>query len=186
MISNTDLKGAAVPAPIVAGAGDRPAALEFDLVHHLPGRLRLRSAVLKGNTFASEEARRHLAQIDGVTSVRANPATGSVLTGIEHASETEPSRVLSCSRRARSGPPNKGNHTLVEGAAWDGDSALRTHRRTSRKSKRAHDKTARKAAELTVPRRWLRAECFFKERLGTDSIPQHPSGRWRWHCWTIC
>jgi copper chaperone CopZ len=79
MISNTDLKGAAVPAPIVAGAGDRPAALEFDLVHHLPGRLRLRSAVLKGNTFASEEARRHLAQIDGVTSVRANPATGSVL-----------------------------------------------------------------------------------------------------------
>ena len=47
MISNTDLKGTAVPAPIVAGAGDRPAALEFDLVHHLPGRLRLRSAVLK-------------------------------------------------------------------------------------------------------------------------------------------
>jgi copper chaperone CopZ len=79
MISNTDLKGAAVPAPIVAGAGDRPAALQFDLAHHLPGRLRLRSAVLKGNALASEEARRHLAQIDGVTSAQANPSTGSVL-----------------------------------------------------------------------------------------------------------
>jgi len=79
MISNTDLKGAAVPAPIVAGAGDRSTALEFDLAHHLPGRLRLRSAVLKGNAFAIEEARHHLAQIDGVTSVKANPSTGSVL-----------------------------------------------------------------------------------------------------------
>ena len=47
MISNTDLRGAAVPGPILAGAWDSPAALEFYLVHHLPGRLRLRSAVLK-------------------------------------------------------------------------------------------------------------------------------------------
>ena len=63
MISNTDLKGAGVPAPIVAGAGDRLAALEFDLAHHVPGRLRLRSAALKGKVRASEQARRHLAQI---------------------------------------------------------------------------------------------------------------------------
>ena len=67
MISNTDLRGAAVPGPILAGAWDSPAALEFYLVNHLPGRLRLRSAVLKGNALASEEARRHLAHIDGVT-----------------------------------------------------------------------------------------------------------------------
>ena len=67
MISNTDLRGAAVPGPILAGAWESPAALEFYLVHHLPGRLRLRSAVLKGNALASEEARRHLARIDGVT-----------------------------------------------------------------------------------------------------------------------
>ena len=68
-----------MPGPIVAGAEARTVALEFDLAHHLPGRLRLRSAVLKGNALASEEARRHLAQIDGVTSARANPLTGSVL-----------------------------------------------------------------------------------------------------------
>ena len=67
MISNTDLRGAAVPGPILAGAWDSPAALEFYLAYHLPGRLRLRSAVLKGNALASEEARRHLAHIDGVT-----------------------------------------------------------------------------------------------------------------------
>jgi copper chaperone CopZ len=35
--------------------------------------------MLKGNVLASEEARRHLAQIDGVTSARANPSTGSIL-----------------------------------------------------------------------------------------------------------
>jgi len=79
MISNADFKGATVFAPIVAGAGDRPAALQVDLAHHLPGRLRFRSADLKGNARASEEARRGLAQIAGVTSVTVNPSTGSIL-----------------------------------------------------------------------------------------------------------
>ena len=79
MISNTDLKGASVFAPNVVGAGDCPSALHFDLAHHLPGRLRLRSALFKGNARASEEAQRHLAEITGVRSARANPLTGSVL-----------------------------------------------------------------------------------------------------------
>jgi hypothetical protein len=79
MITKNDRKGTAVPAPIVTGAGESPATFEFDIAHHVPGRLRLRSAALKRNVCASEEARRHLAQIEGVTSVRANPATGSVL-----------------------------------------------------------------------------------------------------------
>ena len=79
MISNTDMKGAAVLAPIAAAAGDRPAAFEFALAHQIPGRLRLRSAALKGNASASEEARRQLAQIRGVTATSANPTTGSVL-----------------------------------------------------------------------------------------------------------
>jgi len=79
MISNLDVKGAAVSAPIVAGVGGRPTALEVDLAHHLPGRLRLRSAVLRGDARASEEARRHLAEISGVRSASINPSTGSVL-----------------------------------------------------------------------------------------------------------
>lgn len=83
MISNTDLKGAAAPAPIAAGAGDRPATFEFDLAHHVPGRVRLRSAALKGDVRACEQARHHLAQIGGVKKASANPITGSVLLQYE-------------------------------------------------------------------------------------------------------
>jgi copper chaperone CopZ len=79
MISNLDLKGAAVSAPIAAGAGHGPSAAQVDLAHHLPGRLRFRSALLRGNARASEETQRHLAEISGVTSAKANPTTGSVL-----------------------------------------------------------------------------------------------------------
>jgi hypothetical protein len=79
MISKNDLKGAAVSARNVVGAGDCPAIVKLDLVHHLPGRLRLRSAELKGNARAGEEARHRLAAVEGVTSVQANPCTGSLL-----------------------------------------------------------------------------------------------------------
>jgi hypothetical protein len=65
MISNTDMKGAAVRAPIVAAAGDRPAAFEFAPAHHVPGRLRLRSGALKGDAAASEQAQHQLAQFAG-------------------------------------------------------------------------------------------------------------------------
>jgi hypothetical protein len=65
--------------PAVVGAGDCPSALHVYLVHHLPGRLRLRSALLKGNARASEETQRHLAEIGGIRSASANPLTGSVL-----------------------------------------------------------------------------------------------------------
>jgi hypothetical protein len=91
MISNTDMKGAAVRVPIAATAGDCPAAFEFALAHHVPGRLRLRSAALKGDASASEQARHQLAQIRGVTATSANPITGSVLL------EYDPS-VLSAGR----------------------------------------------------------------------------------------
>ena len=79
MISNTDLKAAGALAPIAARAGESPTGFEFDVAHHVPGRLRLRSAALKGNDRACEQARRHLAQIGGVKEAGANPATGSVL-----------------------------------------------------------------------------------------------------------
>ena len=93
MISNLDVKGAAVSAPIVAGVGGCPTTLEFDLAHHLPGRLRLRSAVLKGNLRASEEVRRNLAQIGGVSPASVNPITGSVL--LEYDPEViPPSKVV--------------------------------------------------------------------------------------------
>jgi hypothetical protein len=53
--------------------------VQVDLAHHVPGRLRFRSALLKGNARASEQTQRYLAEIRGATSARANPTTGSVL-----------------------------------------------------------------------------------------------------------
>jgi hypothetical protein len=45
-------------APIVTGVGESPSTFKFDIAHHVPGRMRIRSAALKGNVCASEDARR--------------------------------------------------------------------------------------------------------------------------------
>jgi hypothetical protein len=76
MLKHLFLNGAAVADD---GRDDRAAAFEVSLVHHLPGRLRLRSAALKGNARAGENARELLAEIAGLRSVTANPQTGSLL-----------------------------------------------------------------------------------------------------------
>jgi hypothetical protein len=93
MISNIDLSGAYVGAPIFADGRDRPPVLEIDVAHYLPGRLRLRSARLKGNARAGEEARFHLAQLAGVTSTKANASTGSLLVEYDRA-VTSPGKVI--------------------------------------------------------------------------------------------
>lgn len=62
-----------------AGRDDHAAAFTASFVHHLPGRLRLRSAALKDNTRAGEEAKGRLVDIAGIRSVMANPKTGSLL-----------------------------------------------------------------------------------------------------------
>ncbi|TVR82488.1 MAG: heavy-metal-associated domain-containing protein [Rhodospirillales bacterium] len=47
-------------------------------VHHVPGRLRIRTAAIKRRPDAAERARRQLAAIDGVTAADANALTGSL------------------------------------------------------------------------------------------------------------
>ena len=80
MINNTTArKVAAVPADIAGRDQAYPVGFALDLVHQLPGRLRLRSVTLKRDARAIEERRRRLAEISGVTSVEANPSTGSLL-----------------------------------------------------------------------------------------------------------
>ena len=77
MINTTALRGAAFSSN---NAGRNEVCLaSFEIVHHVPGRLRLRSAAMKGNAPASENVRQQLAEIEGVTSVSANPHTGSFL-----------------------------------------------------------------------------------------------------------
>jgi|HubBroStandDraft_6_1064221.scaffolds.fasta_scaffold163678_2 hypothetical protein len=92
MIENIELKGVAV-AQNVAEAEDRAPAFPINLVHHIPGRLRFRSAALKGAPRAGEIARARLNRIKGVTSVAANPITGSLLVEYDLATLT-PTRVI--------------------------------------------------------------------------------------------
>jgi hypothetical protein len=79
MLNIIDVNEAAAFAPSLAFRDDDSAALNAALVHHLPGRLRLRSAVLKGDPQVAAKAKWRLGQIRGVTSVTANPCTGSLL-----------------------------------------------------------------------------------------------------------
>jgi hypothetical protein len=47
-------------------------------LHHVPGRLRVRSPRVKRNAALAEAARRELGQVAGVTGVRVNEVTGSI------------------------------------------------------------------------------------------------------------
>ena len=92
MIENIEQKGAAV-AQNVAEAEDRVPAFPINLVHHIRGRLRFRSAALKGAPRAGEIARARLSRIKGVTAVAANPITGSLLVEYDPAT-LAPTRVI--------------------------------------------------------------------------------------------
>jgi hypothetical protein len=80
MINTTVLKTAprgAAPANPVKARVEAP--IRTEIVHHVPGRLRLRSVSLYGNVRASVAARRRLRHVDGVTAVTVNPCIGSLL-----------------------------------------------------------------------------------------------------------
>ncbi len=51
----------------------------FQVVHALPGRVRLKVAKVKGNPELAQKAREKLAAVPGIRQVEANPLTGSVL-----------------------------------------------------------------------------------------------------------
>ena len=48
-------------------------------IHHVPGRMRVRSPRIKGNTENAERLRQTLVQLIGVTGIETNPVTGSVV-----------------------------------------------------------------------------------------------------------
>jgi hypothetical protein len=48
-------------------------------IHHIPGRLRVRSAAIKKNETSAQALRRLLATTEGVTSTQVNTLTGSVV-----------------------------------------------------------------------------------------------------------
>lgn len=48
-------------------------------IHHVPGRLRIKSPHLKRNAQAAHQARQYMEQVDGVLASEVNPVTGSLL-----------------------------------------------------------------------------------------------------------
>jgi hypothetical protein len=48
-------------------------------IHHVPGRMRVRSPRIKGNRDNAERLRQTLVQLIGVTGIETNPVTGSVV-----------------------------------------------------------------------------------------------------------
>lgn len=48
-------------------------------IHHVPGRLRVKSPGLKRNTHAAAETRDHMARLHGVESTEVNTVTGSLV-----------------------------------------------------------------------------------------------------------
>jgi hypothetical protein len=53
-------------------------------VHHVPGRIRVRTAALKRDPHAAAAARTTFQGLDGVTDVRVNPVTGSLTVTYDH------------------------------------------------------------------------------------------------------
>jgi hypothetical protein len=57
----------------------------IQVVHALPGRVRLKVAGVKGNPGLAGKVRKKLAAVPGIRQVEANPVTGNVLIHYDHA-----------------------------------------------------------------------------------------------------
>lgn len=53
-------------------------------LHNVPGRLRVKSPLLRRNSIAGDEVRKALSTIGGVATVDFNPTTGSLLINYNH------------------------------------------------------------------------------------------------------
>jgi copper chaperone CopZ len=53
-------------------------------VHNVPGRLRIRSKILKGNQLVADSMKIALSDIHGIGAVEINPATGGVIVHYNH------------------------------------------------------------------------------------------------------
>ncbi|HET6515041.1 MAG TPA: cation transporter [Thermodesulfovibrionales bacterium] len=53
-------------------------------LHNVPGRLRVKSPLLKRNSDAGEELKKALSTIQGIATVDFNPVTGSLLVNYNH------------------------------------------------------------------------------------------------------
>jgi hypothetical protein len=76
-------------------------------IHHIPGRLRVRVAGIKGDAQGASRLGCLLREVDGVTSVAANPLTGSVLVHYDPATlcmSALMARIPASEKPSRHGP----------------------------------------------------------------------------------
>jgi copper chaperone CopZ len=76
----------------------------MEYVHHVPGRLRVRSSSLKRDTRRVVEIKRHLLTIPGIASVDANPVTGSLTICFDEGATTPASLLAALSAQGFSMP----------------------------------------------------------------------------------
>jgi copper chaperone CopZ len=62
-------------------------------IHHVPGRLRVKTATIKGRGIVADKAIAHLGGLEGITSVAANAVTGSIVINYD-AAKIRADRVL--------------------------------------------------------------------------------------------
>jgi len=72
-----------VSAPVVPPANDAAPTEALELVHHHPGRLRVRADVLRDDAELAEAIARELEALPGIVRVTSNARTGSVLVEYE-------------------------------------------------------------------------------------------------------
>jgi copper chaperone CopZ len=67
-------------------------------IHHVPGRLRVKTATIKGQGVIADKAIAHLGGVQGITSAAANPVTGSIVVNYD-AAKVSAERVLESLRQ---------------------------------------------------------------------------------------
>ena len=70
------------------------AAQEAQVLHFTPGRIRIKHSKVKDNAAFAEEIQRKLSSVSGVSQVKANPLTGSVLVLFDDQRVEPPSSLL--------------------------------------------------------------------------------------------
>ncbi|MCS6786418.1 MAG: hypothetical protein NZ524_05230 [Thiobacillaceae bacterium] len=86
-------------------------------IHHVPGRLRVKSPGLKRNPHAAQEAVRYLQQVEGVMHTEANPVTGSLLIHYDH-NRVAAQTLLNSLRSLGHLPPGQVPPLPLQGPGW--------------------------------------------------------------------
>jgi copper chaperone CopZ len=92
-------------------------------IHHVPGRLRIRTPLLKRDENQAQVAEQYLQLIEGVTAVRANALTGSIVVNYQKDVVSADAILAALERRGyyQPGVAQHADHQVHDFAARAGD-----------------------------------------------------------------